>query len=139
MSLSCSHKNLVDALFLFIFESFHFSVAIGIGCDYVLHFSHSYSILPGDVRREERTRTAVIQIGPSIIGSAFTTISTGIMMMFAENTFSKKFGAILIVTTLQSIIGSFVVFVTLCDCFGPSKISSFFGEGEKKDAEVLPQ
>ena len=105
LSLSCSHKNLVDALFLFIFESFHFSVAIGIGCDYFLHTSHSYSILPGDVRREERTRTAVIHVGPSIIGSAFTTILTGITKMLAENVLSKKIGVMLIVTTLQSIIG----------------------------------
>lgn len=103
------------------FESILLAVSVGIGSDYVLHVSHSYSTAPDSVvTREERTRYALAHIGRSIIGSAFTTISTALMMMIAENQFSRKFATLLIVTIFQALIGSFVVFVVLCDCFGPS-------------------
>jgi predicted RND superfamily exporter protein len=65
------------------------------------------------VSRKERTRYAILHIGPSIIGSAFTTLSTSIIMMFTENEFYRKFGTMLIVTILQALIGSFVVFFGL--------------------------
>jgi predicted RND superfamily exporter protein len=77
------------------------------------------------VMKEERTRYAVLHIGPPIIGSAFITLSTATFMLFVENQFSRKFGTILIITILQSMIGSFVVFFSLCDCFGPSKNNKF--------------
>lgn len=72
------------------------------------------------VSREERTRYAILHIGPSIIGSAFTTLSTAIIMMFTENEFSRKLATMLIVTILQAFIGSFVVFFTLCSVAGSS-------------------
>lgn len=77
------------------------------------------------VMKEERTRYAILHIGSPIIGSAFTTLSTATLMLLAENQFSRKFGTVLIITILQSMIGSFVVFFSLCDCFGPSKNNKF--------------
>lgn len=127
LTFSTSEFNLLNFVLInflgcFSFESILLSISIGVGSDFVLHASHSYSMAPENcARREERTRYAVLHIGPPILGSAFTTLSTAIIMMFAENQFSRKFGTILIVTILQSIIGSFVVFFALCDCFGPSK------------------
>jgi capsular polysaccharide biosynthesis protein len=41
--------------------------------------------------------------------------------MFVKNEFSKKVATVLILTIFQSIIGSFVVFFVLCNCFGPQK------------------
>lgn len=114
------------------FESILLSISIGVGSDFVLHASHSYSTAPDSlVTKEERTRYAVLHIGPPIIGSAFTTLSTATIMLFTENQFSRKFGTILIITILQSMIGSFVVFFSLCDCFGPSK-NHKFSNGSKK-------
>mmetsp|Transcript_13373 Transcript_13373/g.21986 ORF Transcript_13373/g.21986 Transcript_13373/m.21986 type:complete len:146 (+) Transcript_13373:3007-3444(+) len=106
----------------FSFESILLSISIGVGSDFVLHASHSYSMAPDSfVMKEARTRYAVLHIGPPILGSAFTTMSTATFMLFAENQFSRKFGTILIITILHSMIGAFVVFFALCDCFGPSK------------------
>eukprot|EP00985_Skeletonema_marinoi_P019404 scaffold11118_cov229-Skeletonema_marinoi.AAC.4 len=104
-----------------LFESILLSISIGVGSDFVLHASHSYSMAPDSfVTKEARTRYAVLHIGPSILGSAFTTLSAATFMLFAENQFSRKFGTILIITILHSMIGSFVVFFALCDCFGRS-------------------
>jgi len=41
--------------------------------------------------------------------------------IFTEITFFRKFAVILFMTILHSIIGCFVVFLVLCDCFGPAE------------------
>jgi len=104
-----------------IFESVLFGVLIGVGCDFVLHFSHTYTMLPGVVRRELRTRYALFEMGPSVLGSAATTMLTAIIMMFTEILFFRKFAIMLAMTIIHSTIGSFIVFLVLCDCFGPAE------------------
>ena len=88
-----SHISLARS---FRFESILFSVMIGIGCDYSLHIGHAYTTLPGNVGKEKRTHHALMTLGPSVLGSAFTTSSTAIVMLFAENLFIYKFGVMLI-------------------------------------------
>ena len=80
----------------FRFESVLFSILVGIGSDFTLHFGHAYTTLPGNVGKEKRTHHALISLGPSVLGSAFTTSSTAIVMLFAENLFIYKFGVMLI-------------------------------------------
>jgi len=101
-------------------ESICFSILIGISVDFVIHFSHAYISLPGDVNRNERTKHALIHMGPSILAAAFTTLSSSTIMLFTRILFFQKFGIILCLTVIQATIGSFVVFLTLTDCFGPS-------------------
>eukprot|EP00584_Thalassiosira_punctigera_P012696 CAMPEP_0172573132 /NCGR_PEP_ID=MMETSP1067-20121228/136035_1 /TAXON_ID=265564 ORGANISM="Thalassiosira punctigera, Strain Tpunct2005C2" /NCGR_SAMPLE_ID=MMETSP1067 /ASSEMBLY_ACC=CAM_ASM_000444 /LENGTH=1496 /DNA_ID=CAMNT_0013365729 /DNA_START=147 /DNA_END=4637 /DNA_ORIENTATION=- len=103
-----------------LFESILFSILIGIGCDFVLHFGHAYTHIPGVVSKEVRTRHALISMGPSVLGSAFTTLTTALIMLGATNVFSKKFAEMLAMTIVHSTIGSFVVFLSLCDCIGPN-------------------
>lgn len=103
-----------------LFESILFSIVIGIGCDFVLHFGHAYTSLPGTVSRGRRTRHALIHMGPSVLGSAFTTLTTALIMLSTFNTFSRKFATMLSLTIVHSTLGSFIVFLVLCDCIGPS-------------------
>ena len=79
----------------FRFESVLFSIMVGIGSDFTLHFGPLHYI-PGNVGKEKRTHHALISLGPSVLGSAFTTSSTAIVMLFAENLFIYKFGVMLI-------------------------------------------
>eukprot|EP00584_Thalassiosira_punctigera_P004897 CAMPEP_0172529430 /NCGR_PEP_ID=MMETSP1067-20121228/3509_1 /TAXON_ID=265564 ORGANISM="Thalassiosira punctigera, Strain Tpunct2005C2" /NCGR_SAMPLE_ID=MMETSP1067 /ASSEMBLY_ACC=CAM_ASM_000444 /LENGTH=62 /DNA_ID=CAMNT_0013313477 /DNA_START=31 /DNA_END=215 /DNA_ORIENTATION=- len=58
-------------------------------------------------------------------------MSTGIIMLFTTNLFSRKFALILAMTILHSAIGSFVVFLVLCDCIGPSSTCSRGSERQK--------
>ncbi len=118
------HKPYIScSMTTFRFESVLFGCMIGVGCDYVLHFSCAYHHGPEGNKdcKEDRTLHALVHLGPSVLGSAFTTGSTGAMMLFAENLYMYKFGMMLTLTVLHSVIGSFVLFVVLCDCFGSSK------------------
>ena len=101
-------------------ESVCFAILIGISADFVLHFGHSYSSLPGDSSRHERSKYALLHMGPSILAAAFTTVFAAIVMFFTTITFFQKFAQILFYTIVMATIGSFVVFITLADTFGPS-------------------
>jgi predicted RND superfamily exporter protein len=101
-------------------ESICFAILIGISCDYVIHFSHAYASLPGDVPREDRTKHALVDMGPSVLGGAFTTAGGSVAMLFTALIFFQKFATILLLTVLHGAIGSFVVFLAMTDAFGPS-------------------
>ena len=87
----------------------------------MIHFSHAYASLPGDVDRHKRTKFALIRMGPSILAAAFTTIAAATIMLFTVITFFVKFAVILFLTVVMATIGSFIVFLVLSDCFGPSQ------------------
>jgi 5-methyltetrahydrofolate--homocysteine methyltransferase len=101
-------------------ESICFAILIGISCDFVLHFAHSYASLEGDRSREERTKYAIIHMGPSILAAAFTTMASAIIMNFTVITFFQKFGLILLMTVIQATGASFLIFCALNLCFGPT-------------------
>ena len=87
----------------------------------MIHFSHAYASLPGNVERKERTKFALIHMGPSILAAAITTIAAAAVMLFTVITFFVKFGVILFLTVIQATIGSFIVFLVLTDSLGPSR------------------
>lgn len=101
-------------------ESICFAILIGVSVDFVIHFCHAYAHLPGEVPRGERTKFALIRMGPSILAAAFTTIAAAIIMLFTIITFFQKFALILFMTVIQASVGSFVVFLTMVDCMGPT-------------------
>mmetsp|Transcript_18498 Transcript_18498/g.28220 ORF Transcript_18498/g.28220 Transcript_18498/m.28220 type:complete len:371 (+) Transcript_18498:1995-3107(+) len=101
-------------------ESVCFAILIGISCDFVIHFGHAYTHQKGEFSRHDRTEHALRTMGPSILAAAVTTISAAIIMFFTEITFFQKFATILFLTIVHSTLGSFVVFITLADCLGPS-------------------
>ncbi|CAB9514430.1 dispatched homolog 1 [Seminavis robusta] len=105
-------------------ESICFAILIGVSVDFVIHFSHAYVALPGDVSRERRTKHALIDMGPSILAAAFTTLAGAMVMLFCVITFFTKFAMVLFFTIIQATIGSFVVFLTLTDCIGPREPTS---------------
>lgn len=102
-------------------ESVCFAILIGISCDFVLHFAHAYAFLPGNVCRHERTKYALIRMGPSILAAAFTTICGAVAMIFCVISFFRQFAQILFYTILMATVGSFVVFLSLTDSIGPSR------------------
>jgi len=59
-------------------------------------------------------------MGPSILAAAFTTFSAALIMLFTVITFFQKFAIVLFLTVIQSLAGSFIVFLTLTICLGPS-------------------
>lgn len=122
-------------------EAICFAILIGLSCDFVIHFSHAYASLPGDVDRHERTKYALIRMGPSILAAGITSMAAAAVMLFTVITFFVKFGVILLVTIVQATTGSFIVFLVLTDCFGPSNptyvvdqiTDRLFGKKEEED------
>lgn len=107
-------------------ESICFAILIGISCDFVIHFGHAYNHKKGAAPRSERTKYAVIHMGPSILAAAFTTIAAAIAMLFCTITFFTKFALILLMTIVHATIGSFVVYLVMTDSFGPSEPTKVF-------------
>jgi len=107
-------------------ESVCFSILIGISCDFVIHFGHAYKHLEGHVDSRLRARFAVVNMGPSILAAAATTVVAASVMLFCSTPFFTKFSTILLVTMLYATIGSFIFYVVLLDLFGPSEPSKMF-------------
>merc|ERR1711935_563486 len=101
-------------------ESICFSILIGVSVDFVIHFTHAYVHHKGNKPREERTKYAIITMGPSILATAYTTFFSAIVMLFCTITFFNKFALVLFFTIVMATIASFVVFITLTNCFGPT-------------------
>lgn len=104
-------------------EAICFAILIGVSVDFVIHLGHAYSTAaaPGEeADRGFRTRHALIQMGPSILATALTTILSAIIMLFTVITFFQKFALILFLTVVQASIGSFLILLTMTDCIGPS-------------------
>eukprot|EP00538_Stauroneis_constricta_P012591 CAMPEP_0119547884 /NCGR_PEP_ID=MMETSP1352-20130426/1904_1 /TAXON_ID=265584 /ORGANISM="Stauroneis constricta, Strain CCMP1120" /LENGTH=1198 /DNA_ID=CAMNT_0007592951 /DNA_START=90 /DNA_END=3686 /DNA_ORIENTATION=- len=102
-------------------ESICFAILIGVSVDFVIHFTHAYANLPGDTGRSERTKFALVHMGPSILAAAVTTIASATIMLFTVIIFFQKFALILFLTVIQATIGSFVVFLTMTDTIGPNQ------------------
>lgn len=82
---------------------------------------HAYTILEGSVSSVERSKYAVLHMGPSVLAAAFTTICSAALMIFTVITFFQKFAIILFYTIFIATWGSIIVFITLIMCFGPSE------------------
>lgn len=106
-------------------ESICFTILIGLSADFVLHFSHAYCELPSDTDRHTRTRYALIHLGPSILAAGFTTLVGAFVMLFTYINFFRLFALVLFFTIVQATIGSFVFFLVLTECFGPSNPTYF--------------
>lgn len=102
-------------------ESICFAILIGVSVDFVIHFSHAYVALPGAVSKEKRTKHALIDMGPSVLAAAFTTMAGSVAMLFCVVTFFQKFAIVLFFTIVQATVGSFLIFLTLTDTLGPSQ------------------
>jgi hypothetical protein len=102
-------------------ESICFAILIGVSVDFVIHLGHAYSTAAeGEADRGFRTKHALLQMGPSILATAFTTIFSALIMLFTVITFFQKFALILFLTVVQASIGSFLLLLTMTDCIGPT-------------------
>jgi hypothetical protein len=124
-------------------ESVCFAILVGMSCDFVLHFGHAYSHRPGSVSRHERTREALILMGPSILAAAVTTIAAALVMMFTKIIFFQRFAVILFYSLIMGLFGAVFVFLVLLDTIGPAEptvlIDSLLGCGAKKpEVALLP-
>jgi len=106
-------------------ESICFAVLIGVSVDFVIHFTHAYGAKQGSVDRSTRTKYALTHMGPSILAAAFTSIAGAMIMLFTTITFFQKFALVLFLTIIHATVGSFIVFLSMAVCLGPSQPTYF--------------
>lgn len=106
-------------------ESVCFSILIGVSVDFVIHFNHAYVHYKGEVPRTERSKYAMVTMGPSILSTAGTTFFSAVVMLFCRITFFNKFALVLFFTMIMATAASFIVFITLTNCFGPTDPTYF--------------
>lgn len=106
-------------------ESICIAILIGISADFVTHLSVAYTTEEGNLDREKRTEQALLDMGPSILAAAFTTIVSSVIMIFTKIVFFGRFAYVMLFTISHSTFGAFIVFCTLTNCAGPSNPSVF--------------
>lgn len=111
---------------LYSIEGICFSILIGISCDFVIHFGHAYVSPVGVLSKSERSKFALIQMGPPVLSAAITTGSSAAVMLFTKITFFKRFGQVLIYTIVMATVGSFVVFLSFTNTLGPADPNRFY-------------
>jgi len=118
-------------------ESVCFAILIGISCDFVIHFGHAYIHPEGPKPRQERSKFALLHMGPSILAASVTTIAAAVTMIFCIVTFFQKFALILLMTIIHATIGSFMIYLVFTTTIGPSEPTKFidglFSKCKKSD------
>ena len=82
-------------------EAICFSILIGVSSDFVIHFAHAYTHQIGNLSRKERTKYAMVTMGPSILATALTTFCSAVVMLFCTITFFQKFALVLFFTIVM--------------------------------------
>jgi hypothetical protein len=103
-----------------IMESMDIAILIGISCDFVVHFSHSYCVCPRDGRQERMTH-ALHTMGISVVAAALTTFLASAVLSLCTLTFFDKFGSFLCVTMAASVFLSIAFFQAVLALAGPTQ------------------
>jgi predicted RND superfamily exporter protein len=94
-------------------------VFIGISVDYVVHFSHQY-MSSAFVGRQLRTIYAYKQMSKTIIGGSITSCFSGFFLVTCEADSLNKFGILLLITIISSLLTSLIFHPSLLMLFGPN-------------------
>jgi predicted RND superfamily exporter protein len=119
-------------------ESICIAILIGLSCDFVIHLGHAYTFYEGSRPRTERSKYALVHMGPSILASAATTVAAALIMLFTEISFFRKFATVLFLTILHSTIAGFIVFIVFTDTFGPAQPTKLVDQIVLKTANCFP-
>ena len=113
-------------------EGICFSILIGLSVDFVIHLGVAYNEHAEKSvdaendddesnTREARTKEAVAALGFPIISAAFTTLVSAVILFFAQITFFNKFGLIVMLSMVFSLLATFLMYVPMLDAIGPQR------------------
>jgi predicted RND superfamily exporter protein len=122
-SISSIIFTLMSTIYLFgwefgLIESACVIVFIGISFDYVIHICHEY-IHCIHVLRKDRMDSSYKNMGETIFSGALTTSFSGIFLALCESNALNKFGLLLIITILSSLVIALIFLPSVLYIFGP--------------------
>jgi hypothetical protein len=114
-------------------ESIIISVAVGVSCDFIAHYSHSYLHSDATLDRGARVTYMFAIMGISVLVGAITTFSAGFVMIFTQTLFFYQFGIFMMTTLAFSWVYSNFFFAPVLAIAGPTTTKG------KKDAAQRPE
>merc|ERR1712025_1300023 len=99
-------------------ESICLTILAGFSVDYVVHLAHAY-VHAEKKERVDKVRSALDEIGVSVLGGMLTSASAAVALMLCQLQFFHKFGVFLILTVSMSWIWANVAFMASMALFGP--------------------
>jgi len=102
-----------------LIESTCVIVFIGIAVDYVVHLCHQY-MHSVQLKRHGRTKAAFKQMGQTIIAGALTSIFSALFLMLCQAASLNKFGVLLLVTIVSSMLTALILLPSLFYILGPN-------------------
>lgn len=101
-----------------VLESICMIIVVGMSVDYSVHLVHSYNHSPYPTRLE-KTRTALTEMGVSVLGGAVTTFGASVFLFMAEMTFFYQFGLFIGMTIGLSCVFALVCLMAVLITIGP--------------------
>jgi predicted RND superfamily exporter protein len=99
-------------------ESICLTILAGFSVDYVVHLAHAF-VQAEKKERSDKVRSALDEIGVSVLGGMLTSASAAIALMLCQLQFFHKFGVFLILTVSISWIWANIGFLAAMAFFGP--------------------
>jgi len=99
-------------------ESICLTILAGFSVDYVVHLAHAY-VHAEKNERSDKVRSALDEIGVSVLGGMLTSASAAVALMLCQLQFFHKFGVFLILTVSISWVWANVAFMASMALFGP--------------------
>merc|ERR1711998_474596 len=99
-------------------ESICLTILAGFSVDYVVHLAHAY-VHAEKNERSDKVRSALDEIGVSVLGGMLTSASAAVALMLCQLQFFHKFGVFLILTVSMSWVWANVAFMASMALFGP--------------------
>jgi hypothetical protein len=99
-------------------EAISISILVGLAVDYCFHLAEAYAI-SHQAGRIDRVAEALTHMGTSVVGGAITTAASAIFLLFCQVEIFHKFGVIVVVNTVFSVVFTFGFFCSMLAVVGP--------------------
>merc|ERR1711988_1600822 len=106
-------------------ESVCLTILAGFSVDYVVHLAHAF-VQAEKKERVDKVRSALDEIGVSVLGGMLTSASAAIALMICKLQFFHKFGVFLMLTVSISWIWANIGFMASMAFFGPDDSTPYW-------------
>jgi hypothetical protein len=102
-----------------VVEAISVSILVGLSVDYCFHVAEAYAI-SHETTRQLRVVDALTHMGSSVLSGALTTAGAAYFLLFCEIQIFHKFGVIVVVNTVLSVIYTIFFFAPMLALLGPN-------------------
>eukprot|EP00435_Cladocopium_sp_Y103_P042865 s1826_g11.t4 len=106
-------------------------IFVGMSVDYCLHMAHGYHVAPRATRRD-KMQVTMVNLGPSILGGAFTTAAATVFLLPCRIVLFVKLGTMLVANTILSLLYTYFFLAPLLIVAGPLEDDGSFSWLGKK-------